>query len=218
VSVSTLPAPKPGNPAGRLGLKRKEAALERLGVTPAQLAAASDITSVLKDIPKGRMIAFKAMRFSSSPAIKTFLKRYGKVPEGDRPYLSIEAISIAADIEPTYLLGEIMLAMREHSVTKYKLRAIVGHPEIIESRLKFAKGEHGYRDRDAVDIMMGALPGRQGGSTFINKFFAGKSGDEPGEPEQPERFEDDLDVIFPDVSIMQEKVQPMRQKLLETRK
>jgi len=158
------------------------------------------------------------MRFSSAPAIKTFLQRYDKIPSGDLPYLSIEAVAIAADIEPTYLLGEIMLAMREHSVTKYKLRAIVGHPEIIESRLKYAKREHGYRDRDAVDMMMGALPARSQGSTFINKFFAGKNGDEPGDAEQPERFEDDLDVIFPEVAVMQEKVQPMRQKLLETRK
>ncbi len=159
----------------------------------------------------------QAMRFSSSPAIKQYLKRFDQIPEGDRNYIPMEAVCIAADIEPTYLLGEIMLALREHSVTKYKLRAIVGHPEIIEHRLKFAKRREGFRDRDAVDTMMGALPSRQQGTTFINKFFAGKA-EEPGDAQPPERFEDDLDVIFPDVSVMQEKVQPMRQKLLETRK
>lgn len=186
-------------------------------MTPEALKQASDITSVLKDIPKGRILAFKAMRFSSSPAIKIFLTRYDQIPECDRTYVPIEAVCIAADIEPTYLLGEIMLAMREHSVTQYKLHAIAGHPDIIKSRLKFAKREGGSRDRDAVDMIMGALPSKQQGTTFINKFFAGKT-DEPGEEEKPQTFEDDLDVIFPDVSLMQERVQPMRQKLLETRK
>lgn len=202
---------------GKAGLTRNQAALDRLKVTPEQLAQVSDITSVLKQIPKGKTLAFAAMRFSSSPAIKNFLARYDAVPEGDRTHLPMEAIAIAAEIDPTYLLGEIMLAMREHSVTQYKLHAIAGHPEIIKSRLKFAKREGGFRDRDAVDQIMGALPSKQQGTTFINKFFAGKA-DEPGDEDKPQTFEDDLDVIFPDVSLMQERVQPMRQKVLETRK
>jgi hypothetical protein len=203
---------------GRAGLTRKQAALDRLKVSPEQLAKASDITSVLKDIPKGRLLAFEAMRFSDNPTIKSFLARYDRIPEGDRNYIPIEAVCIAANVEPAYLLGELLLAMRQHSVTRVKMIGIARHPEVMNKTIKEALTSKGVRDREHVHTMMGALP-QKAGATFIDKFFAGKVAEPDGDaPVQPEKFEDDLDVIFPDVSLMQERVQPMRQKLLETRK
>jgi hypothetical protein len=194
--------------------------LERLKVSPEQVAQAPDITAVLKDIPKGRLIAFQAMRFSDNPVIRQFLKTYDRIAESDKNYLPIEAIAIAADVEPAYLLGEILLAMREFSANSVKAIGIARHPEVMTRTIESAlEGRDGARDREMVHSMLGALP-QKGGSIFIGKFFGGKSNEpaEPGDTAPPERFEDDLDVIFPDVSIMQEKVQPMRQKLLETRK
>jgi len=157
------------------------------------------------------------MRFSSEPLIKAFLKKYDSMPKHDRARVRIEAVAIAAKIDVRHFWGELMLAIREQSVNAVKIIAVAAHPEIIKKRVEFAQTAGGFRDRDALDTMLGALPSPQG-PTFINKFFAGKSGDEPEGPKPPERFEDDLDVIFPDVSAMQERVQPMRQKLLETRK
>jgi hypothetical protein len=209
---NSLPVPKPGKLSGRPGESRKQAALVRLKVTPEQLAEASDITSVLKDIPRGRQLAFKSMRLSSNPVIKSFLARYDRIPQGDRNYLPIEAVCIAAEVEPSYLLGEILLAMREY----VKVVGIGSHLGVMKATIKRAMKDEGFREKEMVHSMLGALP-RGGGSTFINKFFAGQPGEEPTEA-KPERFEDDLDVIFPDVSLMQERVQPMRQKLLETRK
>lgn len=199
-------------------MSRKEAALGRIKVTKEQLKQAPDITSVLKDIPKGRILAFRAMRFSDNPVIRQFLAFHDRLPKGDRTYLSIEAIAIAADVQPAYLLGEILLAMREFSVSSVKAIGIGRHPEVMTKTIESALTNGGVRDREMVHSMLGALP-QKGGSIFIGKFFGGKSEPtEPGDTAPPERFEDDLDVIFPDVSIMQEKVQPLRQKLLETRK
>ena len=153
------------------------------------------------------------MRFSGNPLVRQFLTRYDKIPIGDQKYLPFEAVAIAAEVEPAYLLGEILLAMSEFSVASVKVIGIGRHPEVMKQTVEGAL-EGGVRQQEMVHSMLGALP-KQGGSIFIGKFFGGK---EPEAEGAPERFEDDLDVIFPDVSKMQERVQPMRQKLLEARK
>jgi len=187
-------------------------------VSPEELAQVRDITTVLKRIPHWRKQAFDAMRFSDNPIIRKFLDRYNQIPVGDRNHLPLEAIAVAANIEPAYLLGEIMLAISEFSVASVKVMGLGRHPEVMKKTIDTALKDGGTKEREMVHSMLGALP-QKGGSIFIGKFFGSKSADpEPTETPQPERFEDDLDVIFPDVSIMQEKVQPMRQRLLETRK
>jgi hypothetical protein len=80
----------------------------------------------------------------------------------------------------------------------------------------YAKTPGGYRDRDKLDEMLGAIkPGQ--GSTFIGKYFAASTKEMP-EDDEPEKIVDDLEYMFPDSSIMQERVQPMRQKVLEAGK
>lgn len=128
--------------------------------------------------------------------------------------MSIEAVALAAKVDIPALLGEILLAMREQSVNTVKLIAIASHPETILKRVEYAKTPGGYRDRDALDTMLGALPSPKG-PTFINKFFAGGQQDDAEPKEAPEELVEDVDFVFPDVSVMQEKVQPMRQKMLK---
>ena len=163
-----------------------------------------------------RKVALQAMRFSESPEIVSFLAKYDKIPERDRVSLSIEAVAIAAEVNVAHLLGEIMLAVRDHSANRVKLIAIASHPDVMKMSVECALLPDGLGDRKDIHTMLGALPSNKG-TTFINKFFAGgtKDSDESGEPEE---LVDDLDYVFPDSSIMQEKVQPLRQKLLESRK
>jgi hypothetical protein len=171
----------------------------------------------LKGIPHWRKTALEAMRFSENPIVRKFLARYNQVPVGDQKHLPFEAIALAADIEPAYLLGEILLAMSELSHASVKVIGINRHPEVMKKTVERALKDEGFRERELVHSMLGALP-QKGGSIFIGKYFGGKG--DPEEPAEtaPTKFEDDLDVIFPDVSLMQERVQPLRQKLLETRK
>lgn len=196
---------------------RREEALARLKVKPEQLEKVPNITAILKETHGGLKIAFKAMRFSRDPLIHAFLKKYDSIPLGDRDRVPIEAIAIAAKIDISHFWGELMLAIREHSVSAVKLIAVSSHPEVMKSRVEFAKLAGGTRDRDALDTMLGALPSPKG-PTFIGKFFAGNSKDPDDIPEAPAELVDDLDYIFPDAEVMQERIQPMRQKLLETRK
>lgn len=162
-----------------------------------------------------RTVALQAMRFSESPEIVSFLAKYDKIPERDRACLSIEAVAISAGVNVAHLLGEIMLAVRDHSANRVKFIAIASHPDVMKKSVECAMLPGGLGDRKDIHTMLGALPSNKG-TTFINKFFA--SGKESADEPEPEELVDEFEVVFPDASIMQEKVQPLRQKLLESRK
>lgn len=208
----------PKNPKPSSLEKRRNDALRRLKVSQSDLSASPSIDDILKQTPRGKNIAIEALRFSQEPLAIAFLEKYDSIPERDRRELPFEAIGIAANLDLKTLLGEIMLAIREHSVTSVKLIAIAAHPKITKARVKFAKQPGGFRDRDKLDEMLGAIK-PTAGPTFIGKAFFGRGGDEgPEEDQSSEKLADDLDYVFPDVSIMQAKIQPMRQKVLEAGK
>ncbi len=201
----------------RYELKRKNSPLSRIGVDIRELLTAPKISSILREIQGGKSKAIAALRFSESDCAAKFLAKYDSISVRDRDKLPIQAVALAAKINPRELLGEIMLAMREHSVNAVKIIAVASHPDVIRKRVEFAQLPGGFRDRDALDTMLGALPSPKG-PTFINKFFAGGSKEESSSPEPVEEISDDLEYMFPDASAIQERAQPMRQKLLESGK
>ena len=152
------------------------------------------------------------MRFSSSPLIKAFLEKYDSIPPRDRERLSIEAIALAAKIEIPHLWGEIMLAMREHSVSAVKVIAVAAHADVMKKRVEFAQLPGGYRDRDKLDEMLGAIK-PSAGNMFIGRAFFG--GQQPeSDDEEEEAKSDDVDYMFPDASAIQERHSPIKQKAL----
>jgi hypothetical protein len=195
--------------------KRKNDALRRIKVSKSDLAAAPDISSIIRQTPRGKSLVIKALRFSEDPLARAFLAKYDAIPERDRRELSFEAIGLAAGCDLKTLLGEMMLAVREHSVNSVKLIAIAAHPMITKKRVEFAQQPGGFRDRDKLDEMLGAIK-PSAGSTFINKFFAATTKEMPEEEDGhvEEQLTDDLDFIFPDASVVQERVQSIRQKVL----
>lgn len=215
VSVKCL-SKVPKNPPPSLAVPRKEYLLKRLKVSAADLAAAPDIDSILKEIPRGKKLALKAMRFSDDPMSKAFMEKYDSLGERDLQSLPFQAIALAAGLDVKHLWGEMMLAIREHSVNAVKIIAVAAHPVITKKRVEFAKTPGGFRDRDKLDEMLGAIKS-PAGSTFINKFFAATNNPMPEDEEQASEIVDDLEYMFPDSSVMQEKVQPMRQKVLEAK-
>jgi hypothetical protein len=199
---------------------RSEAALKRIGVTPEQLRNAPQITEILKEVQGGITLAIRAMRLSQQELIVRFLEKYDAIPDRDLESTPIEAIAIACNIDIRHLWGEIMLAMRESSVNSVKIIAVAAHPEIMKKRVEYAQTPGGYRDRDALDTMLGALPSPKG-PTFIGKYFA-SSNPEPEDagvktaPIAPaEELVSDENFIFPDCEVIQEKLQPLRKLLQE---
>lgn len=222
---SLQPATKKAEPYHKEVPPRKDAALVRLGVTPEQLRDTPQISEMLREVRNGRSIAIRAMRFSQQQILTDFLVKYDSIPERDREQIPLEAIAISIGQDVRHLWGEIMLAIRESSVNAVKIIAVAAHPDVLKKRVEFAKTPGGYRDRDALDIMLGALPSPKG-PTFIGKAFFGSTTPEPDDPdgaETPvqaapqEELVSDEDFVFPDCEVMQEKVQPMR-KLLEAKR
>lgn len=167
------------------------------------------------------------MRMSDGEISATFLAKWDSIPERDRECLTIEVIAFSAGVDPRALLGEILLAAREYSVVKFKLKALEAHPEILEKQIEFAKERGGQRDRADIHTILGALPRSK--TTFIDKFYAGSetaendlSESETEAPakaiQQTEEMVEDENFVFPDCEVMQEKIQPIRQKLLDAKR
>lgn len=187
--------------------------LSRIGVSLSEYQAAPKISPILREIQGGKSKALRAMRFSSQPLIRTFLEKYDSIPPRDRGKLSIEAIALAAKIEIPHLWGEIMLAMREHSVSAVKVIAVAAHPDIMKARVEFAQLPGGYRDRDKLDEILGAVKPANG-NTFIGRaFFGGQQPESDTDKDEPEAS-DDLEYMFPDASAIQERHSPIKQKAL----
>lgn len=212
---------------------RAEDAIDRLGVDRKLIPSLPPINKLLKEQSRsGISGAIEAMRMSDGEISQQFLAKYDQIPERDKESLTLEVIALAAGVDARALLGEILLAYREYSALKYKFRILESHPEILEKRIEYAKLVGGYRDRDAVDTILGALPRSK--TTFIDKFYAGSETTSPDPTESdgeeiegkgktlltqtPEEMVEDENFVFPDCEVMQEKIQPIRQKLLESKR
>lgn len=221
--LSSLPVPKPLPKP----VDRAQQALKRLGVDLQLLRSAPAITPLLKNAQGGLKAVLGSMRFcSDDPSIQSFIEKYDSIPSGDREKLSWEAIALAAGLDSRVFLGSVMLALQSHAVNKVKIIAMTGHPEITKARVKFGKLPSGEKDRTALDTAMGFLPSPKG-PTFIGKAVfgagrqnmsaqgAGQGDDDDDGPVIDGDDDPDLDILFPPSNDIQQKLIPIRQRMLE---
>ena len=205
--------------------KRAEASLKRLKVKVEALNTAPKITKLIRaDVKGGLKVALEAMRFATEDLeIRSFLKMYDKIPIGDRNRLSWEAISLAAKVNPKHLLGSIRLAILNHCENRSRFIAISNHPDVMNKRIEFAKMAGGEKDRTAVDIYNGFLSSPKG-PTFVGKQVAvynaggggkGPESEEGNISENTSTTTNDFDYLFPNPGDIQNKLVPIRQRLLE---
>jgi hypothetical protein len=195
-------------PVPKLALKRRGEALRRLKISAASLTAAPQITQLLRQADGGINQVMTAMRLSPDDVISAFLKKYDAIPSGDREALPLEAVALAAEIDISHLLGSIMIALERQAVNAVKIIAVTGHPKITQARVAYGQLPWGDKDRTALDTAMGFLPSPKG-PTFIGKAVFGGKADDDDDDDDP-----DLDKLFPPANAMQEKLTPIRQRLL----
>jgi hypothetical protein len=207
-------------PKALANVKRAADALRRLHVKQDDLDAAPRITPLLKNADGGMKRVYNAMRFAGDEVIRAFLAKYDSIPEGDRERLPMEAVALAAGLDINSLLGSVMLALQAQAVNTVKIIAMTHHPEITRARVRYGLMPSGEKDRTALDTAMGFLPSPKG-PTFIGKAIFGsgrnvmdqQGGDDEEEP-MVNNDNVDLDRLFPPATLMQEKLIPVRQKML----
>ena len=218
---SLMPVPKPQE-------KRSDAAIKRLKLKPEIVYAAPRITPMLKQTIKGGLkTALDAMRLGGDdPEINAFLRVYDKVPVADRKSLPWEAVAISAKINLKHLLGAIQFAVQTYCSNKSRFIAISHHPEVMLKRVEYAKLAGGEKDRTALDIMVGAQASPKG-PTFIGKQVAVFGGGKNTAKDKDDDDEDDkiidassnsndpFEDLFPTPGDIQDKLIPIRQRLLE---
>jgi hypothetical protein len=182
----------------------------------AALAKMPPITEILEEAGISKSEVIKAMRFSDDELIDKFFYAYDALPLKDRESVTLEALILKAGVNPTHFLGSIQLAIRENAMNRTKMIAMANHPKIMEKTVEFAQIAGGYRDREHLYTMTGALPTPKGISIF-NKYTNVTSPTSDGAKEpviEAEVVETDANYIFPDSSRMQDKLTPIRQKQL----
>jgi hypothetical protein len=217
-SSSAMPVPSPI-------VDRKADALRRLRpkVTPEQLATAPPVTKLLKGSFGGLRMVMQAMRFAlNDEVIAAFLKKYDSIPLGERERLPWEAVCISAGVNLNHFAGSAMLAAASYCANKSKLIIATNHPEITKKRVEYALLPSGEKDRYALDVMAGAMPSAKG-PTFIGKINFGTSSpalrkgndDDDSEGEAVSTvMVDDVNQLFPQANVSQNKLVPIRQRLL----
>lgn len=191
-------------------IARRDAALKRLKITPAQLATAPEVSSIFRfaGIPLTEAIA--AMRFSEHAAVRQFLATYDNVSLGDRPSLPFEAIVLKSGVDAHLLIGATMACFKTLQGSKSAMLAMKHHPSVLKSRIKYAKLPGGTRDRDALDTAVGWLPSPKGASINLN--FG-----TPKAKESEDADEQDVNDLFPMITENQEQWQENRTKLLKAK-
>ena len=195
-----------------------------LGVKDEDVAQAPQITPLLKKASGGLKALLDAMRFAADdPDISRFLDKYDAVPVGYIGHAAWEAIALSAGVNIKHLLGAIQVAATNYFGNTSRLIAVSAHPKITKSRVKYGLLPSGEKDRNALDIQVGALPQAKGPTFIGNAVFKGGGGTAPqGDPAEIEEGEiaeaveigDDVERLFPESNAVQELLVPIRQKLL----
>jgi hypothetical protein len=139
---------------------------------------------------------------SKSPEAKAFLREYRDVPKRDIESIPIEAICVKADVSPLTIMGALFDAAKDVLRLKSALKAIIAHPQVVESTIRLATDEVpllvrgqpilndsgrpilvGHGDLGAqrtIHEAVGFLPTKQGSQIAIN-LGMGKSKDDDDE-------------------------------------
>lgn len=197
-------------------------ALKRLRVKAEQVAESPQITPLFQEAVGGLKAVLKAMRFGrQDEIISAFLDKYDSLPEAYRNKAPWEAVAIAAKVDIRHLTGSIIFALSSASVNAVKIIALTSHPIVMKRTAEYAQMASGEKDRRMIHEALGFLPTPKG-PTFIGKAVFGGEGKMPGTKSEDDDndsniidADDDYDSLFPSPTGIQDRLNPIRQRLLQ---
>ena len=172
--------------------------------------------------------AITAMRYSCDPDVEAWLDKWDNARAWDQDKIPMQGWALAAGLDVNRFLGAVVLAIRDYSVTQVKMIAISSHPDVMRARVENAKRPEGVKDREAIDLMLGALPTPKGATFITKQYISGIGGNGKNTlPEMVEGGEEeasgadtlidadkiDVDLIFPTLGETQKRMAP-RERML----
>lgn len=197
----------------KAGIRRKEAALGRLGVNNEQILQCPPLSPIFGH-SKNINMAIDSLRFSADPVATKFLAVHDKIPVGDRKYLTdvvLEAVSVKAGLklsEVNELLGAMVRSFQQIQVQKSAMLAMAEHPGIVRKTIDFAKLPRHDRDRKMMHEAVRFIPTPVGSTVNV---FPQHQDDKP-RPEDD--ASPDVNEVFPLITDSQQEWQDRRQKVL----
>lgn len=155
--------------------------------------------------------AVDALRFSQDPQAIAFLEVYDELPVCDREnYLTLEAICLKAHVSPSAILGATLMASKQLMAQESALKAIIAHPEVVDSTITAAKLLGGDKDRKMLHEAVGFLPTKPGNSINVNLLGGNPQYQNTPEDDEGESFNE----AFPSINADLEQWSDNRRKLL----
>lgn len=151
-------AKNPQRGVSKTAAQRLETAYQSLGVDPGEVAAAPNITLILKEVFKrGIAEAVEHLSASAHPEAREFIKEWRTHPPLQKK-LPFEAFCLACSIPPLRILELLVSTCYENADTAVKILTAVSHPKIVKATIKNALKPEGAIDRKMLHLNKGFLP------------------------------------------------------------
>jgi hypothetical protein len=120
----------------------------------------------------GRQRAIETLKFSKNPDAQKLLQFCEKLSWGTRDKIPIEALCLAAEVDPTTIAGALVLAARDVSRLESSLITLDKHPDVVRATAFYAGTADGSKDREMFHkaAVVGWLPTPKGSSINVNVF------------------------------------------------
>lgn len=126
------------------------------------------ISHILSVAPGGVSGCVEALRGDDDPLSVQFLEVYDSIPASDHERITIEEVSMKAEIEPRRLLGLITTALATQAMDTQKLIVAAATPKIIAKVAELAQTNEGAVDREHFLKHTQFLPQPQGMRLQVN--------------------------------------------------
>lgn len=194
--------------------------MKRLDIDPAEVALqptepAEILTRCLgrgnfERFPRERVFSYAAA--SPAPVCQKFMAAVRVLRKSELKVLPFEAMCVRARVSSLELLGGILTAARSLKATESALKAILAHPDVVQTTVETATmpGPAGYSDRRMLHEAVGFLPTKKGG-VEINFGF----GRPPEERDEETDADEAWDETFPEMGNQISEWSSDKHRLLE---